>query len=163
MATIPTDQAAGTTYRVRVTASNPAVIGSPSATVLTVKTKPAPPITPAVQLTCQRKTANDAFAPLSLTITQDAVGNLYDKNNMLVQSGTLSTSIDRTNAYFDIPKYVDYTDNGFIYIQSVKLPTMSLRRSTAVKAIKRQHYSELYIAQTQDQHRSTDTQIFRVN
>ena len=44
-ATIPTNQTAGTTYSLRVIASNPAVVGAPSATSLTVKAvSPAPAV-----------------------------------------------------------------------------------------------------------------------
>ncbi|MEZ0487676.1 T9SS type A sorting domain-containing protein [Fibrella aquatica] len=43
-ATIPGNTAAGTTYQLRVTASNPAVVGSPGSTALVVKVKPGVPI-----------------------------------------------------------------------------------------------------------------------
>ena len=56
-ATIPANTAAGTTYRVRVTASNPAVIGSPSNTQFAVKIKPGMPTVTPLDVMCQGTTA----------------------------------------------------------------------------------------------------------
>lgn len=78
-ATIPASTAAGTTYRVRVTASNPAVVGSPSSTQFSVKIKPGmPKVEPVVRI-CQAVSAMQQANPfgVSFTVTAGASASFY--------------------------------------------------------------------------------------
>ena len=80
-ATIPATTPAGTTYKVRVNASNPAVIGAPSTTVLTIKTKPGVPMVQGPQSICQAYSAMQSYyaIPVNVTVTQGlgATASLY--------------------------------------------------------------------------------------
>lgn len=87
-ATIPANQAAGTTYSLRVTASNPAVVGTPSTTKLTVKVKPAPPNGTSPQYDCQFRSATanaNVYLPYTTLSLKDLIPNstvtFYDENN----------------------------------------------------------------------------------
>lgn len=79
-ATIPQNQAAGTTYTLRVTATSPAVIGTPSATRLVIKTKPAPPVAPAEVTRCQRADGSNRYdVGWTVRVTStDAIVKIYN-------------------------------------------------------------------------------------
>lgn len=87
---IPTNQAAGTTYSIRVIASSPAVIGTPSATKLTINTKPAPPLAPSEVTDCQKATgSNNIETFISVTaVSPNTATKLYFTNGDLYLTST---------------------------------------------------------------------------
>lgn len=114
-ATIPANQAAGTTYSIRVTANNPAVIGTPSATKLTIKTRPAPPKVEAVQLDCQRRIANDLTSNIYLERIPGADPRLYNKDQSLASTIPYSFQPENKNVFIQLPKPFYSSDDGFVY------------------------------------------------
>lgn len=115
-ATMPTSATAGVAYRVRVTASSPAVTGIPSSSTLTVKNKPATPSVNALQLDCQRRTADDAVSAVYLKIVAGATPRIYDSNSTFIQEGnTASSDPAKLTVYFQLPKAVANADSGFRY------------------------------------------------
>ncbi len=81
-ATIPASTPAGTTYRVRVNSSSPAVIGSPSTTQFSVKIKPGVPGVDSLVLLCQAFSAMQQVNPISLTVrtSPNALASLYNSD-----------------------------------------------------------------------------------
>jgi hypothetical protein len=115
-ASIPSAQTAGTTYSVRVTANNPSVIGTPSPTKLTTKTKPVPPTADSVQLDCQRRTSSDFYTSIFLKRSPGAVARLYDRDLNLLPDRTSPTSDPAAvNVYFQLAKPAGGADTGFVY------------------------------------------------
>jgi hypothetical protein len=112
-AKIPISTPAGTTYSLRITATNPAVIGTPSPTKLTIKTKPVVPTVDALILTCEQRTANDAFTQVDVKILSGAKAKLYNAN-LSLYSDQMFSSGSPTSIYFQITKGL-IPDNGFQY------------------------------------------------
>ncbi|RYF73190.1 MAG: T9SS C-terminal target domain-containing protein, partial [Cytophagaceae bacterium] len=98
-ATIPATVAAGTTYRVRVVASNPAVIGTPSSTQFSVKTKPSAPAVTPLQVLCQGATANQLAVNTSIDVqtTSGATAKLYSANGATANYAFNNVSGNRTS------------------------------------------------------------------
>lgn len=112
-ATIPGNTLAGT-YSVRF--ASKVTNYAPSATKLTVKTKPAPPTVDAVQLDCQRRTANDAWTYIYLKKLSGATARIYDRNQSLRQEGsTGSYDANNVSVFFQFEKGVDTQNNTYRY------------------------------------------------
>ncbi len=110
-ATIPSATPAGTTYSVRVTATNPAVIGTPSTTKLTIKTKPAPLIAPVEVTDCQKADgSNNVETFISVTaVSPNTVTKLYFSNGdlYLTSSGERGFVVAKGNATYYLTQTVD--------------------------------------------------------
>lgn len=106
-ATIPASAAAGSGYRVRITASAPATVGSLSPTILTITAIPAAPQVAAIEF-CQNTPPPSLTA--SVTATAGAILKWYPSNTSgtgTTIAPTPSTAVANTNVY-----YVSQTVNG---------------------------------------------------
>jgi hypothetical protein len=113
-ATIPAGTAPGASYRVRFISRGPDAKGSPSATLLTVKARPAPPTVNDIQLECQRRTGNDIYRYIYLGINAGATASLYNSNLSLNTGGSFDGS-NPVNSYFSLGKPVANGDDGYKY------------------------------------------------
>ncbi|CAN5144220.1 hypothetical protein BH09BAC4_BH09BAC4_01720 [soil metagenome] len=114
-ATIPASTPAGNTYRVRLATKNPVFIGTPSSSILTVKSKPAPLTLDALILTCQRRIANDLSTPIYVTIQSGATAKLYNAD-LTPNSSQLAKTGDPTRMYFELLKpFPESSDGGYKY------------------------------------------------
>lgn len=108
-ATIPADILPGTAYRVRVTTQTPALTGSPSPTLLTIKPKPVVPSVALSSLTlCQAQTA----PTLSASATDASATLVWYGPNATGGTGSASASIPATTNVGTTSYYVAQVLNG---------------------------------------------------
>lgn len=113
-ATIPTSTSAGSSYRIRVSASSPVVTGLPASTSLTVQSVSPAPTTAAVSF-CQNTT------PVSLSATTVSGGSLTWYTSASAVTGSSTAILPTTNAAGVQTYYVAQTVGNSCESQRVPL------------------------------------------
>ncbi len=111
-ATIPANTAPGNSYRVRFTSKGPDVKGSPSATLLRVNAKPAPPTVLSNITGCQKAaTSNEITVIISVTASPSAASTqLYNQDGSV--AGYFRPSSDAKS--FEISKFLPGTKTFYV-------------------------------------------------
>ena len=132
-ATIPVTVAAGTTYRVRVLASNPAIIGSPS-NQFAVKIKPGVPVVQPLVVLCQAFTAMQRANPIGLNVNTlpNATAFLYTDASQNSDIGNNTNFYPTQRGSTSTSFYVQYGSFGY---SSTQVYPVSERQFFAAQSV----------------------------